>query len=245
MKRTALIVDDERLARAALARLLGERDDVEVVAQAQSVADAAEALNRLEPDLVFLDVQMPGGSGFELFERTQVGADVIFVTAYDEHALRAFEVNALDYLVKPVSPDDIERALSRLAPTGQPQVPAPDGRQPPLSLDDVVCLHEGPSMKFVAVKDICFIRAADDYTEAISTQGRTVLTNASLRTWEERLPTHAFARIHRSTMVNLLHVEDVVQEASSWLVHLRGQPQPLTMSRRYAQALKKRLGVGR
>ncbi len=100
----ALIVDDERLARRELSFLLQNHPEIEVVGEAGSVKEAAQAVERLRPDLIFLDIQMPRENGFELFERTPVAAAVIFVTAHDEFALRAFEVNALDYLMKPVNP---------------------------------------------------------------------------------------------------------------------------------------------
>src|SRR5690606_31532679 len=109
----ALIVDDERLARAVLRRELAAHPDVEVVAEADGVDAAVEILRRERIDLVFLDVQMPGGSGLELFDRIDTDARVIFVTAYDRYAVRAFDVHALDYLLKPVAPERLARALER------------------------------------------------------------------------------------------------------------------------------------
>lgn len=242
MTLTAVIVDDERLARSALNKLLTERNDVEVLGQASNVTEAAALVQELDPDVIFLDVQMPGGSGFELFERAAPSAHVIFVTAYDQHALRAFEVNALDYLLKPVTPEGIARALSRI-PSNQ-DVPTPSTAEAPLVLDDIVCLHDGQGMKFVAVRDISFITAADDYSDVHLRDGRTVLSNTSLKRWEERLPPQTFARIHRSTLVNLLCVGTVTQDGSSWLVSVAGSQDSLTMSRRFAQALKKRMAPG-
>lgn len=239
---TAVIVDDERLARLALNKLLSERDDIEIVGQAENVTEATALVQELDPDIIFLDVQMPGGSGFELFERTAPSAHVIFVTAYDQHALRAFEVNALDYLLKPVTPEGIARALSRI-PANR-DLPAPSTVDTPLALDDIVCLHDGQGMRFVAVRDISFITAADDYSDVHLRDGRTVLSNTSLKRWEERLPPQTFARVHRSTLVNLLCVGGVEQDGSSWLVSVAGSQESLTMSRRFAQVLKKRMAPG-
>jgi len=109
----ALVVDDERLARKDLIALLGAHDQVTVIGEADDVPSAVEAIRALNPDLIFLDIQMPGDSGFDLLEKMDVEAQVIFVTAYDEFAIRAFEVNALDYLLKPVNPERLAKALEK------------------------------------------------------------------------------------------------------------------------------------
>ena len=234
----ALIVDDERLARVALREVLEIRPDVEVVGEADCIDTAVQLVGELRPDVIVLDVQMPGESGFDLFDRAEVTASVVFVTAYDEYAVRAFEVNALYYLVKPVGPEQIDRSLKRLCTT---EPPAPTR---PLDLDDVVCLNEGQSMKFASVKSIVFISAADDYTEVHTDSGKVALVPTALREWEERLPAERFARTHRSTLVNLSYIDEVLHEGGTWTVTLRGVEATLPMSRRFAQALRKRLDTG-
>lgn len=227
----ALIVDDERLARVALRGLLEERGDVTVVGEADSVATAQARVAELRPDVIFLDVQMPGGSGFELL-RSGLAAKVIFCTAWEQYAVRAFEVNALDYLVKPVSPEQVDRALRRLG--------VPSGPTGTLTLDDLVALREAQALRFVAVRDISFIQAADDYSEVHLREGPTALVEVTLRSWEERLPPQRFVRIHRSTLVNLLHVQTVQHDAGRWDVVLE-DGQRLVVSRRMAGELKDRL----
>ena len=233
----ALIVDDERLARAGLRKLLEAREDLEVVAEASNVDLAIESLEKHKPDVMFLDIQMPDASGFELFDRVEVRAHVVFVTAYSEHALRAFEVNALDYLVKPVDPRDIERALSRLGT--EPLSPRDDSKL--LTLDDVVVLHEGQRIRFARVAEIVFIASADDYSEVHLASGTTVLVGVTVKRWEERLPSVRFARIHRSFLVNVAFINDVIQESGQWRVNLRtkNREKTLPMSRRFAQSLKR------
>jgi two-component system LytT family response regulator len=225
----AFIVDDERLARVALRDLLLELGSVEVVGEADSVAAARERLASLAVDVVFLDVQMPGGSGFELVSR-DLKPRVVFCTAYEHYAVRAFEVNALDYVVKPATPEALSRALSRVRPAGEGA----------LERGDLVALREAQSMRFVSVRDIVFILAADDYSEVHLTSGVPALVDVTLRRWEERLPASHFVRVHRSSLVNLDHVEALRAEDGQWRVHLRNA-QTLQVSRRVAAELKKRI----
>ncbi|MEL6188510.1 MAG: response regulator, partial [Myxococcota bacterium] len=181
---TALIADDERLARVALLSLLSSHPEIEVVGEADSVASTVTELARLSPDLLFLDIQMPDGFGFEVFERTKVGCPVIFVTAYDAHALRAFEVNALDYLLKPVEPDKLRRALERV---GQPRARIPP-REDAYAAGDLICLTQGRTMKFARVEEIVAVFAADDYVEIQLASGYRALLPQRLREWQRRLP---------------------------------------------------------
>ncbi|HKE13761.1 MAG TPA: response regulator, partial [Kofleriaceae bacterium] len=131
-RRTAILVDDERLARRELAHLLAAHPAIEVVGQASSVDEAAALVGKLDPDVVFLDIQMPRRSGFELLDACDVRGQVVFVTAHDVHAIRAFEVNALDYLLKPVHPDRLALTVARL--TQAPGAPPPTTSR--LELDD-------------------------------------------------------------------------------------------------------------
>lgn len=232
----ALIVDDERLARVSLRDLLEERGDVEVVGEADSVASAREKLQSLRPDVVFLDVQMPGGSGFELMQ-SDLEAKVVFCTAYEQYAVRAFEVNALDYLVKPAGPEQVDRALRRLQPQSQPKA-AESGAL--LRIDDLVLLQEAKRARFVNVQDITHIQAADDYSEVHLTDGSRALVDVTLRRWESRLPEQHFVRIHRSSLVNLARVESVSHVEGQWRVSLQGGA-TLDVSRRMSGELKQRL----
>lgn len=235
-KLTALIVDDERLARVALRTLLEERDDVTVVGEANDVASARTQLAALKPDVVFLDVQMPGGSGFELLA-TPIAAKVVFCTAYEQHALRAFEVNALDYLMKPVGPEQVARALLRVR--GSPPPPEPTAV---LSLDEPVALHEGQAMRLVAVRDIAFVQAADDYSEVHLRSGEMALVDVTLKRWQARLPETHFVKIHRSCLVNVGQVTQVVTEDGRFELELAGGRR-LAVSRRLATDVRERLGA--
>lgn len=235
----ALLVDDERLARAVLRSELAAHPDVEIVAEADSVDAAVEILRQQPVDLIFLDVQMPGGSGLTLFDRLPVEAHVIFVTAWDRYAVRAFEVHALDYLLKPVSPERLGRALDRARE--QRTAPAPEiPSDAPLAPDEIVCLPTATGMRFFRVREITHLTAAGDYVEVHLLSGPAVLSSTPLRTWEERLP-DAFVRIHRSTVVNLDHVEGVSRSSGGYTVQLAGGVQ-VAMSRRHAARLQAELG---
>src|SRR5262245_35484694 len=161
MKWNAVIVDDERLARNKLRSLLAQHPHIRLVGEADSVDAAIETIERTRPDVVFLDIQMPGKSGFELVNHVNLPLKIIFVTAFDEYAIRAFEVNALDYLLKPVSPERLEKAIERLTAPST----SSEGSSRPLEYNDFLFLPFGDSSRFLRVREIKCIRAADVYSE--------------------------------------------------------------------------------
>jgi two-component system LytT family response regulator len=235
----ALIVDDERLARRELRALLEEHGGLTVAGEAGSADEAAALIREVRPDVIFLDIQMPGATGFDLLERVEVTADLIFVTAFDEYALRAFEVNALDYLLKPVAPERLARALERLARGGRRE------KTPlrKLEYDDRLFLDTGGHSRFVKVSSIVLVAAAADYSEVFTEDGRRALVQKPLREWEARLPSKHFLRVRRSTIINLEHVERVENWFNrSYRIHLRQLKEPVAVSRRYASVLKSRFG---
>ncbi len=235
----AIIVDDERLARRELRSLLAEHPYIEIAGEAESAAQALELARAVEPDVIFLDIKMPGASGFDLVEQLDVPCRVIFVTAYDAYALRAFEVNALDYLLKPINPERLAAALARL--TANDAAPAQTPRK--LDYTDRLFLEMDERAQFLKLDRIVCLRAAGDYSELVTTDGKTSLILKSLKEWEERLPEKHFARIHRSTIVNLDYVERIEGWFNrSYRIYLRQLPEPLPVSRRYAAQLKQKFG---
>lgn len=240
-RRQAVIVDDERLARLELRTLLEAHGDVvEVVGEAESVATAAALLQATGADVVFLDIQLAGETGMELLPLLGPDVDVVFVTAYDEYTLRAFEVNALDYLLKPVVPDRLAVTVGRLATAQQPRAAARET----VAYDDRLYLRLGAERAFVRVRDVVAIEAeGDGSTLLLAPQMVRKPSAKSLREWEQRLPGTHFVRIHRSTIVNLEHVERLEPASQSGqLVFVRGLGEPLTMSRRYGARLRERFG---
>ena len=234
---SALIVDDERLARQELRALLAGHPDVKVLGEAASVDEAARQLAREQPDVVFLDIQMPGESGFDLFARAPVASRVIFVTAHDAHALRAFDVNALDYLLKPVAPARLAEAHERLRREAGPESTVTRR----FEAGDFVFLPVDGRSRFLRVSQIVTVAAAGDATSVTTADGLRGRVPRSLKAWEERLPPKLFVRIHREAIVNLQFVERIEEWShEAYQVHLRGGGTPLTLSRRYAARLKAR-----
>lgn len=233
-KLRVLIVDDEELARARVRRLLSAHLHIEVVGEASGLLEAVAAYNSLRPDLIFLDIEMPDGRGFELFDRCEVGCPVIFVTAYDQHAVRAFEVNALDYLLKPIEANRLRQSLERFATLAQP---APTGSG--CRGGDRVAIRADGALHFVALDDIAYVESAGDYTEVHACDGRSWLCSTTMKEWETRLGAELFFRIHRSTLVALAGVSELLPTAgSTHALRLRGVEQDFGVSRSALRALR-------
>ncbi|MDF3056251.1 MAG: two component transcriptional regulator, LytTR family [Rariglobus sp.] len=236
----ALLIDDEPPACAALRTLLRDHPEITVAGEAGTITEARAALARPGYDLVFLDIQLRGGTGFDLVPHVRPGARVIFVTAYDAHALRAFEVNALDYLMKPVAPARLAAALARLKATATAEGSAPG----PLRPDDRVLLKLGSGIeRFVRLTDIRLVASNENYSEvSLGVAGEHLLVRKTMKAWEEALPPAQFVRVHRQTIVNVAHVRaiDRVTEATSHL-RLDGIAEPVVASYRYLADLRDKL----
>jgi two-component system LytT family response regulator len=234
----AVIVDDERLARQKLRSLLAAHPEIQTIGEADSVETATRLIAQTQPEVIFLDIQMPGASGFDLVNHLPEPVKIIFVTAFDEFAIRAFEVNALDYLLKPVNPQRLAATVARLSEVVEPQ--APPSR--PLEYDDFLFLPFGNGSRFLKISEIKCISAAGSYSEVISADNQKSLVLKPLNEWEERLPGKHFARIHRATIINIAFVEQTEKWFNySYQVRLHGVAEPFTMSRRYAVRLKEKL----
>jgi len=205
----ALLVDDERLARKYLRQLLAEHADVTVIGEAGTVADAAARAAELRPDVIFLDVQMPPASGFDLLPLLSPAPAIVFVTAHDQFALRAFAASAADYLLKPVVPERLALALhharhGRIPPAA---VSAPPTAVPTaLGLDDTLILRDAGRLRRVRLGDIAAIVAEGSYTHVHLAAERTMFLPRSMSTWAQQLPAPPFLRADRSLFVNLARV---------------------------------------
>ena len=200
----ALIIDDERLARKELSTLLEQHDGIDVVGEAANADEAEQRITELKPDLLFLDINMPGRDGFQLLEALEQVPHVIFVTAYDEHARRAFEVNALDYLMKPIDPARLEAAISKLPKPKETDVP----ERPVLGLEDQIFLKDGDRCWFVALKDIRLFESEGNYVR-VKFNDQKPLVLRSLNKLEEKLDPHVFFRANRKHILNLRYVESI------------------------------------
>lgn len=230
-----IIVDDERLARNQLRDLLSHFENIEVIAEADSVPSAVKIVNDLQPELIFLDIQMPGESGFDLLQQINSLPKIVFVTAFDQYAIRAFEVNALDYLLKPINPQRLAQAVARLSEDKQESAETIKS----LEYDDHLFIAVGERADFIKVSSIVCIRADGVYSEVLINDGRKLVLHKSLKQWLKQLPAKHFVQIHRSTVINLEMVERVEQWFNySYRVYLRNIKEPLVMSRRFVTQLK-------
>jgi two-component system, LytTR family, response regulator len=212
-----IIVDDEDLARGLVREYLAGHADVEIVAECANGFDAVKAITELDPDLVFLDIQMPKLTGFEVVELAGRKTHYMFVTAYDQYALKAFEVHAVDYLLKPYSQQRFDEALAHArqslrASLGVEAVVAEAAlRNKPLGR---VLIRDGARVHVIGVEKIDFIEAQDDYVQ-INSEGKGYLKNQRLAELESQLDPDVFVRIHRSYIVNIGRVSRIEQGKDS------------------------------
>lgn len=207
----SLIIDDERLARQALRDLLKAHPEIEIVGECANVEEAQAAVEKERPDLLFLDIQMPGQNGFDLLEELDFVPHVIFVTAYDEYALRAFEVNALDYLLKPIEEERLAEAVKKVLEqseknTSQAESEASESR---LKMDDQIFLKDGDKCWFVTLRNIRFFESEGNYVRVLFENSKPLVLK-SLNNLEKRLDEKDFFRINRKYIVNLkevIHIE--------------------------------------
>ena len=212
-KLTALIVDDEELARAVIREMLNGHSEIEILGECGNGFEAVKMVSERKPDLLFLDIQMPKLDGFEVLELVGPDVAVIFATAYDQHALRAFEVHAVDYLLKPVAADRfeaaLERAKQRLGTPASPPVGelAMAAREPGHYAERIV-VKEGTRVHIIPAAKLDYVEAQDDYV-ALASQGKKHLKQQTISSVEAMLDPKNFLRIHRSCIVNLERVTKV------------------------------------
>ena len=242
-KYKALIVDDERLARKSLINLLDKVENIKVIAEAEDVKSAVKAIETHLPDVVFLDIQMPGATGFELLDHINYQGRIIFVTAYDEYALRAFEINALDYLMKPVNLDRLQQAAQRLDQNKKEKQEKHNSKHEKLQYEDQLFTTLGTKMQFLKVNQIVLIQSDGDYTDVYTNNGKHGLANKTMKEWEKRLPEKHFLRIHRTSIINTEYIDSIEKWFNySYQVKLKDIEEPVIISRRYAKKLKDLFG---
>ncbi|HVT40157.1 MAG TPA: LytTR family DNA-binding domain-containing protein [Gemmatimonadaceae bacterium] len=241
MKVSALIADDEPAARTGLRDMLTEVNWVTCVGEVANGPAAVEAINALRPELVFLDIQMPGLLGTEVLRRVQHQPFVVFTTAYGQHAVTAFEIGALDYLLKPFGPERLATALERVrAAFGEPNaIPALDRLSEALSSGPMsrLFVRSGRSIIPVAVDGVAWFEALGDYVAAHVGRSRHML-HLSLNRLEARLDPKRFSRIHRTHIVNLEHVKAFRRDGKGHLNAELADGTRLAVSRNRARAIR-------
>lgn len=233
----ALVIDDERLARKELISLLSQYPKVEIVGEAVNADDAEEQIGKLAPDVLFLDIQMPGRNGFELLESLDNVPKVIFTTAYDEYALKAFEVNALDYLLKPIRKDRLDECIQKVTDEAEREAARPDEPIHKLDLNDQVFVKDGDKCWFVKLSNVRLFESDGNYIKVYFDNFKPMI-HKSLNALDKKLDDRSFFRASRKHIINLSWVESI----ESWfngglLVKMKGG-EKVEVSRRQASKFK-------
>jgi two-component system, LytTR family, response regulator len=232
----AMIIDDEPPARRELRRLLTSFPWVEIVGEAGNVDQAAEMVETLTPELLFLDIQIPGGSGFDLLTRLEDVPQVIFTTAYDEHAVRAFKVDALDYLLKPIEPARLAEALGRIRVSQAERASRPD------SILEQIFVRDGDRCWFVPLREVRLLSSEGNYIRLSWGKLQPVLGRA-LAALEQRLDPNRFFRANRRQIINLDFIDNVELGVNGRLhAQLRDGPE-VEISRRQARLFKTKMSI--
>lgn len=236
-----IIVDDSRLARKELCGLLAEHPHCTIIGEAGDVQSARVLINELQPELLLLDIHLPDGSGFDLLEQCDYTPKVIFTTAYEQHALRAFEVNALDYLLKPVTQERLTTAFEKIAPSK----PAPQHTKTQTSLNNQhspehVFIREGERCHFVKFRDISRIAVEGNYARVFF-HSQSALLLRSLNYVEERLESNTFFRANRQEIINLNFIARIEPWVGDGLMIAMQDGTEVISSRRQARELKQRM----
>jgi two-component system LytT family response regulator len=235
----ALIIDDERLARKELIKLLEDFPEVEILGEAANADEAYELINSLNPDLLFLDIQMPGKTGFELLEMLDSVPTVIFTTAYDEYALKAFEVNALDYLLKPIQLDRLNETITKLEP---PKAVTEEEKELKLGLSDQVFVKDGDKCWFVSLKDIRYFESDGNYIKVFFENFKPMI-HKSLNALDEKLNDRDFFRASRKHIINLSWVESIEPWFNGGLMVKLNGGDKVEVSRRQAAKFKEKMSL--
>lgn len=230
----AIIVDDERLARQELKNLLSAHKEVEVIAECADAVSAKEKIAELKPDIVFCDIHMPGKSGLELAEEISAVVDVVFVTAFDEHAIKAFELNAFDYLLKPVNPERLSETIKKLSVK---EIAGKGDNNGPLGERDMVFIKDGEKCWFVRLADIRLFESEGNYVRVYFDTFRPLILR-SLNSLELRLNEKQFFRASRKHIVNLSYIASVETWFNGGLNVKLKDGKEVEVSRRQAVKLK-------
>lgn len=239
----AIIIDDERLARNELKKLLMDFPQVEVLDEAANAEDGIEKIDSLNPDLVFLDIQMPGKTGFDMLQELDKAPHVIFTTAYDEYALKAFEVNALDYLMKPIEPRRLADALQKLQQAEEKEAVSQQSLQRGiLTENDQVFVKDGERCWFVKLSEVRLFESVGNYAKVFFA-GNKPLILKSLNALEERLDEKTFFRANRKHIVNMRMIEKIEPYFNGGLLLEIQGGEKVEVSRRQAVKFKEMMSL--
>lgn len=239
----AIIIDDERLARNELKKLLQVHPEIEIIEEAANVDDGIEKIESMNPELIFLDIQMPSKTGFDLLTEVEKAPKVIFTTAYDEYAIKAFEVNALDYLQKPIEPKRLSDAIQKLQMEIQKErAGMQQGNRGPLTEEDQVFVKDGERCWFVKLSEIRLFESVGNYAKVFFGTNKPLILK-SLNALEERLDDRVFFRANRKHIINLRWIEKIEPYFNGGLlVDLKGG-EKIEVSRRQTVKFKEMMSL--
>lgn len=229
-----ILIDDERLARKELSTLLKEYDFIDIVDECANADEAIVSIKKHKPDLLFLDIEMPEKSGFDLLEELEEIPQVIFVTAFDEYAIKAFEVNATDYILKPVDPKRLDQLMSKLE---KPKKKMDSEQSSKLSYEDQIFIKDGDNCWFVKLSEIRYFESVGNYVKVYFGENKPMLLR-SLNKIEERLNEKEFFRVNRKHIVNMTWVEKVDNWFSGGLKLTLKNGEEIEVSRRQSQRFR-------
>ncbi len=237
---TTILVEDERLARNELRMMLKKFDAISIIDEAENVSEAMEKIERLKPDLIFLDIQMPGEkNGFDLLEMLEHLPLVVFTTAHHEFALKAFEVNALDYLLKPIESNRLEDAIKKTEKTFNSISKEQDKK---LGFEDQIFVKNGERCWFVKLKDIRYFESIGNYAKVFFETQRPLILK-SLNALEEKIDPALFFRANRKQLINLKQISKIEQQPNGGFVITLFENEKIDISRRQAVKFKDRMSL--
>lgn len=246
MNITSLIVDDEQLARELLREYIEHTPELSVIGEASKGKDAVELIDNLKPDLIFLDVQMPGMTGFDVLDEIEHDPFVIFTTAYDQYAIRAFEKNAVDYLLKPLDQERfklaIDRAVNRmkLEQNNVGELLRNLKTENKTSYDSHIFVQKSEKLLNLPVEEIMFLEASGDYT-ILTTKNDQFVSSSGIGKLEEILNPETFIRVHRSTIININFLKEIEKHFNGGMIVKMQNGKSFPVSRTYAKVIRKKV----
>ena len=243
----AIIIDDERLARKELTNLLADYPEIEIIGESHNADHAKKNIEALKPDLIFLDIQMPAKTGFDLLEELSFVPEVVFTTAYDEYALKAFEVNAFDYLLKPIDKDRLRDCVNKLNESAKEDREIIDQEEEEdstkrLSPNDQVFVKDGEKCWFVRLKDVSAFESEGNYVRVYFEKNKPLILK-SLNNLEQRLDSKSFFRANRKFIINLNWIESMESWFNGGLRVTLTDGRQIEISRRQAAKLKDKMSL--
>ncbi|CAN5475596.1 LytTR family DNA-binding domain-containing protein [soil metagenome] len=245
MSTTCLIIDDEKLARELLHEYLEGFPEMEIIGECSKGSDAVEKINKLKPDVIFLDVQMPGMTGFEVLEEIDHEPYIIFTTAYDQYAIKAFEKNAVDYLLKPLDEERFRLAVNRAmkrktAEHGNLEELLRSIKSDNKNFESHIFVQKSEKLFNLPVEEIVYLEASGDYT-VITTKNDQFVSSSGIGKLEEIMDPDTFIRVHRSTIINLNYLKEIERHFNGGMVVKMQSGKSFPVSRTYAKLIRKKV----